>query len=86
MDTSENDIYINKGYIQGLKPKISIAQKNELLTKRYDSTCKISMPEVNKGYGYFCQILYNGQNYNVHILNHKIIEKEQLKDQKYLKN
>ena len=76
MDSSEDDIYINEGYIQGPKPQISIEQKNELLKKGYDSTCKISIPDVNQGNGYFCQILYNGKNYNVLILNHKIIEKE----------
>ena len=86
MNSCEDDIYVNEGYIQGPKPKISPKKENELIKKGYDSTCKISIPDVNQGNGYFCQIFYNGKKYNVLILNHKIIEKEQLKDQKYLKN
>ncbi len=85
MDSSEDDIYINEGYIQSPKPKISIEQKNELLKKGYDSTCKISIPDVNKGNGYFCQIFYNRQNYDVLILNHIIIEKEQFTNQIHFK-
>ena len=84
-DFSEDEIYINEGQIPGLKPEISEEKRNELLKKGYDSTCQISIPDVKKGNGFFCQIFYNGKNYNVLILNNKIIDKEQLKKLKYLK-
>ncbi len=84
-DSSEDDIYINEGYIKGPKPQISDEQKKELLQKGKDSTCKISIPDVNKGNGYFCKIFYNGKKYNVLILNHKIIMKEELKNHSHFK-
>ena len=85
MDSSEDEIYINEGYIEGPKPQISIQKKEELLKKGYDSTCKISIPDVKNGNGFFCQFFYNGKNYKVLILNNKIIGKEYLKKKKYLK-
>ncbi len=85
MESSENDIYINEAKIPGEKPEISSEQKKELLKKGDDSTCKISIPDVKKGNGYFCQISYNKNNYNVLILNNKIIDKELLKKIKNIK-
>ena len=59
MSSSEDDDnYINEGEIEGDKPKITEKQRNELLKKGEDSTCKISLPDINKGNGFFCQILY----------------------------
>ena len=56
--SSEDDnTYINEGAIEGDKPKITEKQRNELLKKGEDSTCKISLPDINKGNGFFCQIL-----------------------------
>ena len=43
------------------------------------------MPDVKKGKGFFFQILYKGKNYNVLILNNKIIDKEEIKRLKHLK-
>ena len=85
MNSSEDDIYINKAEISGTKPIISLEKRNEVFKKGYDSICKISIPDINKGNGFFCQIFYNRKNYNVLILNNKIISKEQLKNEKYLK-
>ncbi len=85
MNSSEDDIYMDKAEISGTKPKISIEKRNEVFKKGYDSICKISIPDINKGNGFFCQIFYNRKNYNVLILNNKIISKEQLKNEKYLK-
>ena len=85
MDSSDDDIYINQAYIPGPKPEISIKQKNELLKKGYDSTCKIVIDDANIGNGFFCQIFYNGNNYNVLIINNNVFSKEQLKTQKRLK-
>ena len=79
MDSSFNDIYINEANIPGEKPEISSEQKKELLKKGDDSTCKISIPDVKIGNGYFCQISFNKNNYNVLILNNKICDKELLK-------
>ena len=84
IDSSDDDIYINEGEIAGSKPEISNKQKEELLRKGFDSTCKISLPDVKKGNGFFCQIFYNGKNYNVLILNKKIILKEEIKKLKHL--
>ena len=66
------------------KPKISKKQIDELLRKGYDSTCKISLPDIKKGNEFFCQIFYNRKNYNVLILNKKIISKEEIKKLKHL--
>ena len=85
MDFSLNDIYINERYIPGDMPGISLKQKYELLKKGYDSTCIISIPDVKIGNGYFCQVSYNRNNYNVLILNNKIIDKELLKTIKIIK-
>ena len=70
MDSSEDEIYINEGEIQGPKPEISKEKEKELLKKGVDSTCSFSL-NVNKGNGFFCQIFYNGKNYNVLIINKK---------------
>ncbi len=85
MESSENDIYINEAKIPGEKPEISSEQKKELLKKGEDSTCRISIPDVKIGNGFFCQIFYNENNYNVLILKNKIIDKKQLKVLKELK-
>ncbi len=36
MNSSEDDIYINKGEVSGPKPKIFIEKRNEVLKKGYD--------------------------------------------------
>ena len=55
MSSSEDDDnYINEVEIEGDKPKITEKQRNELLKKGEDSTCKISLPDINKGNGFFC--------------------------------
>ncbi len=57
MSSSEDDnTYINEGAIEGDKPKITEKQRNELLKKGEDSTYKISLPDINKGNRFFCQI------------------------------
>ena len=85
IDSSDDDIYINEREITGPKPEISNEQKEELLRKGYDSTCKISLPDVKKGNGFFCKIFYNGKNYNILILNKNIIYNEDIKKLKHLK-
>ncbi len=86
MSSSEDDDnYINEVEIEGDKPKITEKQRNELLKKGEDSTCKISLPDINKGNGFFCEILYNENKSNVLIIRNKIINKEILKKKKHLK-
>ncbi len=84
MDSSRYDIYIYDYTIPGPKPEISIEQRNELLEKGKDSVCKITLPDINFGNGYFCQIIYNENKYNVLIINNQIINRETLKTQDYL--
>ena len=85
MSSSEDDDnYINEGAIEGDKPKITEKQRNELLKKGEDSTCEISLPDINKGNGFFCEILYNENKCNVLIIRNKIINKI-LKKMKHLK-
>ena len=80
MSSSEDDDnYINEVEIEGDKPKITEKQRNELLKKGEDSTCKISLPDINKGNGFFCQMLYNENKCNVLIVRNKIINQENLK-------
>ena len=84
MDSSRYDIYIYDHIIPGPKPEISIEQRNELLEKGKDSICKISLPDINFGNGYFCQIFYNEKKYNVLIINNQIINREILEKLDYL--
>ena len=66
MSSSEDDdTYINEGEIEGEKPEITEEERNELLKKGEDSTCKISLPDINQGNGFFCQILYKEKKCNV---------------------
>jgi len=65
---SDDEIYINEAIMSGEKPKISEEKRNELLQIGKDSICKISLPDMNYGNGYFCQINYNGNKYNVLII------------------
>ena len=81
MDSSRYDIYIYDHITPGLKPEISIEQRNELLEKGKDSICKISLPDINFGNRYFCQIFYNENKYNVLIINNQIINREILEKQ-----
>ena len=76
MDSSRYDIYIYDHITPGPKPEISIEQRNELLEKGKDSICKIYLPDINFGNGYFCQIFYNEKKYNVLIINNQIINRE----------
>ena len=77
MSSSEDDdTYINEGEIEGEKPEITEEERNELLKKGEDSTCKISLPDINQGNGFFCQILYKEKKYNVLIIRNKIINLE----------
>ena len=76
MDSSRYDIYIYDHITPGPKPEISIEQRNELLEKGKDSICKISLPDINFGNRYFCQIFYNENKYNVLIINNQIINRE----------
>ena len=86
MSSSEDDdTYINEGEIEGEKPEITTKQRNELLKKGEDSRCKISLPDINQGNGFFCQILYKEKKCNVLIISNKIINKESLKKMKHLK-
>ena len=86
MSSSEDDdTYINEGEINKNKPKITEKQRNELLKKGEDSTCKISLPDINQGNGFFCQILYEEKKCNVLIIRNKIINKENLIKLKHLK-
>jgi len=85
MDYYDDDIYINEGSVPGDKPKISDKKRNELLKIGEDSICKISIPDVNHGNGFFCKINYNGNKYNVLIIKKKIIKEESLKKINHLK-
>ena len=81
MDSSRYDIYIYDHITPGPKPEFSIEQRNESLEKGKDSICKISLPDINFGNGYFCQIFYNENKYNVLIINNQIINREILEKQ-----
>ena len=82
---SDDEIYINEGTIAGEKPEISEKQRNELINKGKDATCKISLPDVIIGNGFFCNISYNNQKYNILLINREILSKNTLNQLKHLK-
>ena len=84
-DFSDDEIYINEGTIAGEKPEISEKQRNELINKGKDATCKISLPDVIIGNGFFCNISYNNQKYNILLINREILSKNTLNQLKHLK-
>ena len=84
-DFSDEEIYINEGTIPSEKPEISEKQKNELIKKGKDATCKISLPDVIIGNGFFCNISYNNQKYNILLINKEILSKNTLNQLKHLK-
>ena len=84
-DSSDGETYIDEAKIEGSKPNISEEKKKKLIEKGKDATCKISLPDVVKGIGYFCNIIYQNNNLNILCINNEIINKESLKQLKNLK-
>ena len=63
MSSSEDDdTYINEWEIEGEKPEIIEEERNELLKKGEDSTCKISLPDINQGNGFFFKFYIRKKN------------------------